>query len=79
MISLMNKYSDEEFTRIVLQSSSYKDCLQNLGYHSNSGISTNRLKEKIKNLNIDTSHFLNSRVAIARSEENIFVRNSTAS
>ena len=79
MISLMNKYSDEEFTRIVLQSSSYKDCLRNLGYHSNSGMSTNRLKEKIKSLNIDTSHFLNSRTAIIRSEENIFIRNSTAS
>lgn len=78
MISLMNKYSDEEFTRIVLQSSSYKDCLRNLGYHSNSGMSTNRLKEKIKSLNIDTSHFLNSRTAIIRSEENIFIRNSTA-
>lgn len=48
MASLMDKYSDDEFKRIVLQSSSYKECLINLGYHSNSGDSTNRLKQKIQ-------------------------------
>ena len=47
MPSLMDKYSKEEFERIVLNSSSYKECLLNLGYVSNSGNSTNRLKEKI--------------------------------
>lgn len=77
MASLMDKYSDDEFREIVLQSSSYKDCLANLGYHSNSGSSTNRLKEKINQLNIDTSHFT-SKIPMVRSMENIFIENSTA-
>lgn len=77
MASLMDKYSNDEFEKIVLQSSSYKECLFNLGYHSNSGDSTNRLKRKIQQLNIDTSHF-NSKIPIARSEENIFIEHSTA-
>ena len=73
----MDKYSDDEFKEIVLQSSSYKDCLLNLGYHSNSGDSTKRLQQKIQQLNIDVSHFT-SKIAVARSEENIFIENSTA-
>ena len=78
MESLMDQYSNEEFKEIVLQSSSYKDCLLNLGYHSNSGDSTKRLKKKIENLNIDISHFT-SKIPIARNEENIFIEQSTAS
>ena len=76
MLNLMDKYSDEEFIKIVLQSLSYKECLQSLGYKSNSGNSTNKLKEKICKLNIDTSHF-NSTIPTVRSEENIFIENST--
>lgn len=78
MASLMDKYSDAEFKEIVLRSSSYKECLFNLGYHSNSGDSTNRLKQKIQQLEIDISHFT-SKAPMTRSEENIFVKNSTAS
>lgn len=73
----MDKYSDKDFTEIVLQSSSYKDCLLKLGYHSNSGDSTKRLKQKIQQLNIDTSHFT-SKIPIVRTIENIFIVNSTA-
>lgn len=78
MVSLIDKYSDNEFIEIVLQSSSYKDCLFNLGYHSNSGDSTNRLKQRIEKLNIDISHFC-SKSPVARSENNIFIEHSTAS
>lgn len=76
MPSLMDKYSKEEFERIVLNSSSYKECLLNLGYVSNSGNSTNRLKEKIQSLNIDVSHFT-SKIPTVRTEDNIFIENST--
>lgn len=76
MASLMDKYSNDEFKEIVLQSFSYKDCLLNLGYHSNSGDSTKRLQQKIQQLNIDVSHFT-SKTAVVRSEENIFIENST--
>ena len=78
MANIMDKYSDDEFIKIVQQSSSYKECLFNLGYHSNSGASTNRLKQKIQQLNIDVSHFT-SKIPMVRSEENIFIENSTAS
>lgn len=78
MSSLMNKYSDEEFEKIVLQSSSFADCLRNLGYKSNSGDSTNKLKEKIQDLNIDISHFSQFTKKIERNEQNIFIENSTA-
>lgn len=77
MASLMDKYSNDEFIRIVLESSSYKDCLMKLGYHSNSGDSTNRLKQKIQQLNIDVSHFT-QKESIARSVDNIFIKDSTA-
>ena len=76
MASLMDKYSNEEFKKIVLQSSSLTDCLRNLGYKSNSGDSTNKLKEKINNLNIDVSHF-HKKEKVIRTEENIFIENST--
>ena len=78
MANIMDKYSDDEFIKIVQQSFSYKECLFNLGYHSNSGASTNRLKQKIQQLNIDVSHFT-SKIPMVRSEENIFIENSTAS
>ena len=77
MPSLMDKYSDIEFEQIVLNSSSYKNCLLNLGYTSNSGDSTNRLKKKIQALNIDISHF-SSVLPIVRTKDNVFVENSTA-
>lgn len=59
-IALMDQYSDEEFANIVKESRSYKECLQNLGYFSNSGNSTSKLKEKIQKLNLSTEHFLSS-------------------
>lgn len=78
MLSLMDRYSNEEFTNIVLNSYSYRECLQKMGYVSQSGNSTNRLKEKIKSLNIDVSHFT-SKTPMIRTQENVFIENSTAS
>lgn len=79
MLSLMDKYPIEEFEKIVHESYSFKECLRNLGYKSNSGDSTNRLKQKIEELGIDISHFQSSINPVKRTEENIFVENSTAS
>lgn len=77
MSSLMDKYTNEEFKQIVFESSSYKDCLLNLGYHANSGPLTSRLKKKIEDLEIDVSHF-NSNIPVIRSEDNIFIKDSSA-
>lgn len=58
-VALMDTYSDQEFTEIVKNSLNFKDCLRTLGYSSDSGASTKRLKQKIKQLNIDISHYCN--------------------
>ena len=77
MIALLDRYSNQEFIEIIKSSYSYKECLENLGYHSNSGDSTARLRQKIQQLNIDTSHFTIQKVT-KRNPENIFIENSTA-
>lgn len=74
----MDTYSDEEFEYIVKQSNSFKNCLENLGYNSNSGQQTHILQEKIKSLNIDISHFDQPKEKIIRTPENVFIENSTA-
>lgn len=48
-----------------------------MGYNSNSGASTKRLKKRIESLGLDISHF-SVQQRIKRNEENIFVANSTA-
>lgn len=76
-MSLLDNYNNKEFEEIVKTSYSYKECLLNLGYHSNSGDATQRLKQKINELNIDVSHFKKTQ-PIKRDENNIFIENSTA-
>lgn len=77
MAALMDTYSNDEFEDIVKNSCSYKDCLYKLGYSSNSGDSTNRLKKKIKDLNINTSHFIIQDKCVKRDDSNVFIENST--
>lgn len=74
----MDSYTNEEFAKIVAESFSYADCLRRLGYGSNSGNSTNALKEKIAQLNLSTEHFNKNTGGIKRTEENVFCENSTA-
>ena len=76
-MKLMDTYSDSEFQNIIKQSTSYRECLLKLGYKSSSGSSVNLLKQKIKDMNIDTSHFT-SKTRVKRTEDNIFCKDSTA-
>ena len=76
-MSILSNYSDEEFTKIVSESVSYKDCLFQLGYNSYSGSTVSLLKERIKKLNLSTEHFL-IKTPVERNENNIFIENSTA-
>lgn len=71
-MKLMDQYSDEEFARIVEESSSYKEVLQNLGYNSSSGFQFNKLKEKIADLSISTEHFTSSKNPRKLSPEIVF-------
>ena len=77
-MSLLNQYSDDEFTQIVRLSTSYMDLSKKLGYNSYSGDLIATFKERIEQLNIDTSHF-NRVERIDRNEDNIFIEDSTAS
>jgi hypothetical protein len=74
--SLMDKYSDEEFRRIISESFSYKDCMKSLGYNAISGTSLKLLKNKIQRLEIDTTHF---KAPIPRklTKDDVFVQNAT--
>ena len=76
MPSLMNQYTNEEFRNIVSTSFTYEECLKKLGYISRSGTSYRILKQKIKDMQIDISHF-RSPNPTTRSRENVFVQNST--
>lgn len=78
--SKMDMFSKEEFEFIVQNSTSYTDCLKNLGYNSKSGDTIKKLRVKIQNENIDISHFeiISKKLPIKRCEENIFIENSTA-
>ncbi len=76
--NLVYTYSDDAFIKIVSISESYKDCLLKLGYHSFSGPTINLVKKRIKELNIDTSHFYFIE-KIKRSPENIFCENNEIS
>ena len=76
-MSYFDNYSVEEITYIVSISTSYKDFARKIGYSNTpSGDTVKFLQEKLKNY--DTSHF-GKKVAIKRDEENIFVKDSTAS
>ncbi|MBR6253656.1 MAG: hypothetical protein IKR04_07505 [Clostridia bacterium] len=57
MISLLNKCVDEDFIQLVKNSHSIKEIEEKLGYNSYSGHVANQIKERIKYLNIDISHF----------------------
>lgn len=72
----MDKYSDEEFRRIVSDSFSYKECMRSLGYNSISGTSLRLLKNKISRLNIDVNHF-KSTSPRKLTKDDVFVQNAT--
>ena len=76
-MSILNSYSDEEFSKIVAESNSYRDCLYQLGYNSYSGSVINLIKQRIAELKLDITHF-NVKTPVERTVENIFIKDSTA-
>ena len=78
-MSKLYNFSDIEFSEIVKQSYSYKELGRKLGYNCNSSDLTNMLKNRIEKLQLDVSHFsTKGKGKIERSEENVFIENSTA-
>ena len=74
MQALMDTYKTEDFIKIVQSSYSYSECLEKLGYISKSGDLINKLKEKIKSLNISISHFNSNTNKVVRTPKNIFIK-----
>lgn len=77
MGSKINSFSDEDFKQIVANSFSIHQIAEALGYTSANGGTGDRIRKRIKSLNIDTSHFT-TRSRVTRTPENIFIENSTA-
>ena len=77
-MAIIDNYSKEELENIIKNSFSYKEVLDKLGYSTHSGSNNEILKRKIDEYNIDISHF-KLLSPIKRNEENIFIKDSTAS
>ena len=79
MPALIDQYSKEELQQIVSQSTSLKEVIDKLGYATHSGSNNRTVKSRIEKYNIDISHFTSVVNPIKRTEENVFIKNSTAS
>ena len=77
-MAIVDNYSKEELKQIVEQSSSLKEVVFKLGYSTTSG-NSETVKNRIKEYDLDCSHFSLSQPKIKRNEENIFIQDSTAS
>lgn len=78
MAALIDQYSKEELEEIVKNSLTINEVVDKLGYSTHSGSNSNTVKERLLKYNIDISHFTH-KTPIKRTEENIFIENSTAS
>ena len=56
-MSIIRNITDNNFKEIIKNSLSYSECLRKLGLTTTGGTSSKILKERIKELEIDTTHF----------------------
>ena len=78
-MSTIRNTTNNAFREIIKNSSSYSECLQKLGLNTSGGTSSKILKERIKELEIDITHFQpfkNSSFAIQYTTEEILTKNS---
>ena len=75
--SLLDNFTDEQFTEIVINSSSIKDVCIKLGYEGHSGMNGKRIKHRMELLGLSEKQFKTLQRTV-RNEENIFIENSTA-
>ena len=78
-MAIVDNYSKEEFEQIAKESKTIPEFLKNLGYKSDSTKTRNVLMRKIEEYNLDISHLKQRPEFIKRTEQNIFIENSTAS
>ncbi len=75
---IIDSYSIKELEEIVKNSYSFKEVILKLGYKTQCGSNIKTVRSRLKDLNIDYSHFT-STIQIKRTYENVFCKNSTAS
>lgn len=79
MPAKIDTFSNEEFAEIVANSGSLKEVALKLGYSSHSGSNGARIRSRIDELELSTSHFkIGFRRPIKRTPENTFIVDSTA-
>ena len=75
----LDNFTDEEFTQLVKESSSMRELSRKLGYIG-SGYNGDIIKKRCSQLGISLEHFTGMAKGMTkRSEENVFIENSTAS
>lgn len=82
MGALINKFTDEQFQKIVESSNSISEIASSLGYKSKGGGVVKMIKDRIEKLSLDTSHFNPYSIGSMKgkkytSDDEIFVENST--
>lgn len=78
MPALIDNYSKEELQQIVQQSFSMNEVIDKLGYATHSGSNSLTVKSRLEKYGISIEHFTH-RTPVKRTEENIFIKDSTAS
>lgn len=78
-MAIVDNYSKEDFNQIAKNSKNFADFQKKLGYKADSSKTREVVKRKINEYNTDISHFVTYNTGIKRTEENIFIENSTAS
>jgi len=76
-MALIDNLSEEELKEIVKNSRSMREVTKKVGYLSITGGNAKTVKDRIEKYNIDISHFTRTH-RTERTEENIFIENSTA-
>lgn len=76
--AIIDNFSKEELQKIVEESTSLAEVIDKLGYTTHNGNNNKTVKSRLKQYNIDYSHFLKTNYT-ERNEQNVFCQGSTAS
>lgn len=78
-MAIIDNYSKEEIEQIIKNSTTIPDFLKKIGYKSDATKTREVVMKRIKKYNLDISCLKQRPKCIQRNEENIFVKDSTAS
>lgn len=78
-MAIIDNYSVEELKKIVSNCKTMPELLHTIGYISDSTKTRDTVNSRLEKYQISTEHFIQRPIGIKRSEDNIFIENSTAS